>query len=140
MALKVWWNYDDEDGTDVESPEQLVELLTRVSETAGYPIMFELVDAKDPYTRPVLDVGVSGDRGALYFTGPGAEDGCYSWNGNAATEGELVHFDYMNSTREFPATSLHALDIVWQACVEFAENTDDRPSAVDWQPRRVVAQ
>ncbi|GHH35578.1 Imm1 family immunity protein [Lentzea cavernae] len=139
MALKVWWNSDADDGVRVESSDELVELLTQVSGTVGYPIMFELVDAENPYAHPILDVGVSGDRGALYFTGPGAEDGCFSWNSSAEATDELVHFDYMNNTREFPQTSLHDLEVVWQVCAEFAENVDERPAVLSWQPRRAVA-
>jgi hypothetical protein len=134
--LMVWWDDEADEGTLVQSPEELVELLTRVNAEAGYPVLAELLDADDPHSGSILDVGLHGDRGALYFSGPGSEDGVYSFNGDAeSASGDTVAFDYMRNRHDIPVTALHPLDEVLRASVEFMELAGQRPSCLEWQPR-----
>ena len=142
MALDVWWNSDDEEPTRVESSGELVALLERGRNEADYPIMFEILDADDPYNGSILGVGLVGELGALYFSGPQAERGCYSYSGAPSAEGDSVqrvYFDHMNHTRDFPPTSLCPIDVVLRAVVEFADSNGSIPSAVEWQPASVMS-
>lgn len=132
----VWWDDEADDGTLVQTPQELVELLTRVNAEAGYPVMLELLDAGNPHAGSILDVGLHGDRGALYFSGPGAEDGVYSFNGDLdSASAERIGFDYMRNSHDFPVTALHPVDEVLRASVEFMEQDGQRPNSMQWQPR-----
>lgn len=142
MALEVWWNSDDKEPTRVESADELLALLDRVRSAVDYPIMFEVLDADDPYQGSILDVGLVGELGALYFSGPETERGCYSHSTATSAGDELakrVYFDHMNHTRDFPPTSLCPIDVVRRAVAEFVDSNGLLPSAVEWQPASVMS-
>ncbi|MEU7477085.1 Imm1 family immunity protein [Lentzea sp. NPDC042327] len=142
MALEVWWNSDATEPTRVESPEELWALLDQARGTVDYPIMFEVLDADDPYQGSILDVGLHKELGALYFSGPQAEHGCYTLAAPSSFEQDLaerVYFDHMNQTRDFPPSSLYPIDVIRRAVVQFAESNGQLPDAVAWQPASAIS-
>ena len=80
-------------------------------------------------------MGLHGDRGALYFSGPGSEDGVHSFNGDAeSAPGDTVAFDYKRNRHDIPVTALNPLEEVLLASAEFVELAGQRPSFLEWQP------
>lgn len=142
MALEVWWDSDAKQPTRVESSDELLALLDRGRRTVDYPIMFEVLDAEDPYQGSILHVGLVGEMGALYFSGLQAERGCYTYSDASGPEDDVakeVYFDHMNHTRDFPPTSLYPIDVIRRAVVEFVNSNGSLPGAVAWQPASVMS-
>lgn len=141
VELTAWWNEDDDEGTPVRTPAELDALLAQAREL-DYPVLLELLDAADPY-RVILDVGLNGDRGVLYYSGEDDQDGCYSKSGAASdmSRPDRILYYYMLADREFPRSAeVEPVDVVLRACHEYMESDGARPSAVDWQPRSVLRQ
>ncbi|WP_434451790.1 Imm1 family immunity protein [Lentzea sp. E54] len=137
MELKVWWDEDSDEPTFVRTLEELDALRVQAS-AVDYPVLFEMLDASDPY-RVILNAGFFGDRGVLYYSGGEHRHGLYSKNpddGFSAPENRLYY--YMSSDREFPMTAEYPVDIVWQACKEYMMSDGERPTVVEWQPSSVL--
>ena len=139
MDLKIWWDEDSDTATIVTTPAELDEVLTRAS-ALDYAIVLEILDANDP-GRVILDVGLDGPNGVLYYSGGEHKDGYFSKNNDAdLSSSERVMYDYMTNGREYPATAVCNVGIVFQAAREYMESDGARPTVVDWQPRSVLRQ
>lgn len=137
MELKVWWDEDSDEATFIRTREELGAFRAHAG-TIDYPVLFEMLDAAEPH-RVILDVGVNGDRGVLYYAGGEHRDGCYSKNPEATgPELGMRLYYYMSSDREFPVSAEYPVDTVWQACEEFIASGGARPTVVDWQPKSAV--
>ena len=139
MELRIWWDEDSDEPTIVRKPAELDAVLDKIC-ALDYPVLVEMLDASDPY-RVVLDAGFHGDRGVLYYTGPGHEEGCFSESGTDSdtSSSERVLYYYMSSDREFPRTAeVHSVDVIRRACHEYMGSNGARPTVVGWQSRSVL--
>ena len=117
----------------VATADDVDALIERVcAESAeNAPILMEVHISGDPYSQG-LDVGVVGDHGALRYSGRDWPEGVYS-TGDGPTDGEPLHYFYMDTDTEFPSNADVPLATIRKAVLEFLATNGARPTCVEWQ-------
>jgi hypothetical protein len=136
VALRLWWAHEHgSDGVLVRTPSELDAALEKVRTLApDWPAIVELLIDSDP-GHAILDVGIDGDRGVLYYAGESCTDGEYS-KGEQTADAEPLLYYYMDSDTEYPADAEIPLAIARQAAHEYMATGGRRPTCVAWQPWR----
>ncbi|ONI85873.1 hypothetical protein ALI144C_12225 [Actinosynnema sp. ALI-1.44] len=132
VALEAYWRDEHDEPVVVRTATELRTILDQVHDLSTHGrVLAQLAAPKD---KPVafLDVGMNGDRGALYYTGTDHQEGCYS-KGQATTDETDVLYYYMGSDTAYPSDSEIPIVAVRQAAEEFMA-TARRPTSVEWQP------
>lgn len=131
VALAAWFDGDSDDPTIVRTSAELDELLDLVAVQDGSRIV-ELLVHDDP-ARAIFDVGMSGQRGTLYFSSATYPEGHFSRGSGGSGAAPLTYY-YMGSDTEFPADAELPIDAVRRAAHEYMATGGERPASVDWQP------
>jgi hypothetical protein len=131
VALAAWFDGNSDDPTVVRTTAQLDEVLDLVIGSGG-PRVVQLLVQDDP-ARAIFDVGLDGQRGALYFSSTDHPGGCFSRGSEAATPTPLTYY-YMGSDTEYPASAELPVAVVRRAAHEYLATGGERPTSVDWQP------
>ncbi|WP_188316920.1 Imm1 family immunity protein [Solihabitans fulvus] len=132
VALSAWFDVVAEGPTIVRTAEELEVLLDQVADLEGPTIVELFVDGD--LGRAVLDVGLHGAHGILYYAGGEHRDGTLSKAVDRVDVAPVLYY-YMNNDREFPADAEVSVALVRAAAHQYMETGGDRPTAVDWQPR-----
>lgn len=135
VELKLVWDHQHGDKPVIaSSPADLNRVLDEVTAqavTEGARLIVQAIPDLGP-SAPLLDIGLAGERGAMYYAGDECPDGCFS-AGATATNTDTVLYYFMTSDTEYPPGSELPAAIIRQAAHEFMA-TGARPSSIDWQP------
>jgi len=117
----------------VSSEPEIDGLLDRVR--AAYendvPVLMEVTISGSVDMNHML-VGVSGERGVIFYSGPGA---LTSWSLNKELDGSgVLTYYYFYTNTDFPSNAEVSLELVKRAVCEFLDSGGQRPESVAWQP------
>ncbi|MGQ0839880.1 Imm1 family immunity protein [Actinokineospora sp.] len=128
MTLTLWW--DEEHGQTpvrVVTVQELYAALAAAQQVApdGRVVVQAALDNGD-----VVEVGVNGDKGAVYYAG--LPNGWYTMSETPSNE-DSVSYSYMGNERSYPPNSELPIAVVRQVAAEFM-TTGAQPTCVSWQP------
>lgn len=134
-SLDVYYLFEhDENPVVVTTADEVDALIDRVRSESPpeAPILMDVHLSGDPYAQG-LDVGVSGDRGVVRYSGRDWPRGVFGVTEEECCDGEERSYFYMGHCRGFPASSEIPLDLVRAAVKEFMEVDGARPKCIRWQ-------
>jgi immunity protein Imm1 of predicted polymorphic toxin system len=134
-SLAVYYLFEHDESPVVAARAADVDALidrVRSESPKEAPILMDVHLSGDPCAQG-LDVGVSGDRGVVRYSGREWPRGVVS-TGDETSDGEERSYFYMGHWRGFPASSEISLDLVRAAVKEFMATDGARPTCVRWQP------
>ncbi|ONI84119.1 hypothetical protein ALI144C_15605 [Actinosynnema sp. ALI-1.44] len=135
VELKLLWDHQHGDKPVIASTlADLTRVLDEVTAQAaaeGARLIVQAIPDLGP-SAPLLDIGLAGERGAMYYAGDECPDGCFSSGGAPSNTGTVLYY-FMTADTEYPPGSELPMAAIRQAAGEFMA-TGARPSSIDWQP------
>jgi hypothetical protein len=134
VALIAYWDPGHGDNPPrLETVDQLDRALEEVRATRRMAVVELLV--ADDRGRAILDVGLNGDRGTLYYAG----ENWSAWFSSAGKraeqddDGEPLLYYYMTADTEYPRSAEIPVEQVMAAAREYMTSGGARPAGVEWQ-------
>jgi hypothetical protein len=134
-GLKLYWTH--EHGSDpvlVSTQDDLLNALVEAQRVA--PDGRVIVQAVPESRTGMLDVGLHGEVGSLYYAGVDERSGCFSQGGGTSTDLPVV-YDYMQSATDYPDDAEIPIAEVYRAAADFLVTGGRRPASITWQSRPV---
>ena len=134
-SLDAYYLFEHDDNPVVVTTDDEVDALidrVRSESPPNAPILMDVHLSGDPYEQG-LDVGVSGNRGVVRYSGRDWPLGVCSSNEEESSDGEDRSYFYMGHWRGFPSNSEIPLDLVRAAVKEFMATNGARPECVRWR-------